>query len=98
SPCHLVEIDLLRAGRSFVPAGAWSKGDYFAHVSCAKKNRPQGKVWPIRLHQRLPIIQIPLKPQDEDVNLDLPSILANVYDRARYELIIDYHDDPTPPL
>lgn len=99
SPCHLVEIDLLRTGRSFIPAQAWSKGDYFAHVSRAgKKHRPSGVVWPIRLRQRLPIIDIPLTPDVPDVKLNLQAVLSSVYDRAKYSLIIDYHGEPTPPL
>jgi hypothetical protein len=98
SPASLVEIDLLRAGVSFVPAQAWNLGDYFVHVSRAGVNRPDGKVWPIRLHHRLPVIDIPLRPGDKDVQLDLQAVFNSSFDQAGYDLVLDYHGEPEPPL
>ena len=98
SPCHLVEIELLRKGKSLLPATAWDKGDYFVIASRAGKDRPDGKVWPIRLHQRLPTIEIPLTPDVPDVALDLQDVVDVAYDRAGYDLTIDYRAEPTPPL
>jgi hypothetical protein len=98
SSCHLVEIDLLRKGKSLLPVSAWDKGDYFVHVSRARIDRPKGKVWPIRLHQRLPTIPIPLTPDFPEVLLDLQAIVDMAYDRAGYDLRINYGDEPTPPL
>jgi hypothetical protein len=98
SPCHLVEIDLLRSGRSFVPAQAWNKGDYFAHASRSGKKRPHGLVWPIRLHQRLPVVRVPLKGEEEEILLDLQGVLTSVYDRGGYDLMVDYRNEPKPPL
>ena len=98
SPCHLVEIDLLRKGKSFLPTTAWDKGDYFVHVSRALVNRPEGMLWPIRLHQRLPTIAIPLTPNVPDVTLDLQAVVTSAYDRAGYDLIINYRAEPTPAL
>jgi hypothetical protein len=97
SSSHFVEIDLLRSGdhlhtRELLPAG-----DYFIHVS-RKDRRPKGYVWPILLPQRLPVIGIPLKEGDGDVELDLQSVLATAYDRAAYDLLVDYRQEPTPPL
>ncbi|MEZ6131839.1 MAG: DUF4058 family protein [Planctomycetaceae bacterium] len=97
SSSHFVEIDLLRDcdhlhTRELLPAG-----DYFVHVS-RKDRRPKGYVWPILLPQRLPVIGIPLKEGDGDVELDLQSVLATAYDRAAYDLQIDYRQEPTPPL
>lgn len=97
TPSHLVEIDLLRGGRSFLPRDICSEGDYFAHVSRAEM-RPKGTVWPIRLNQRLPEIQIPLKPGDADAHLDLQQVLNAAYERAAYDLAIDYRREPDPPL
>lgn len=67
------------------------------HVS-RKDRRPKGYVWPIRLPQRLPLIGIPLKEGDADVELDLQAVLAAAYDRAAYDLEIDYRLDPVPLL
>ena len=63
-----------------------------------KEARPKGWVWPILLPQRLPTIGVPLLPGDPDAQLDLQSALNTSYDRAAYDLAVDYRSDPTPPL
>jgi hypothetical protein len=97
SPIHWVEIDLLR-GKRVVPvprkAGAH---EYLVHVSKLGL-RPRGLLYPIRLPQRLPVIPVPLKPDDPDARLDLQSVLDAAYDRVGYDLEIDYKTEPRPPL
>lgn len=97
SPAHWVEIDLLREGahpsfRSFL-----GPHEYAVHVSPADR-RPKGRVWPIRLRDRLPVIGVPLRKPDADVPLDLQEALNLAYDRAAYDMTVDYRDDPIPPL
>lgn len=99
SPVHLVEIDLLRAGLTFMPTPALPLGDYFVHISRAgTKERPNGDVWPIHLEERLPIIHIPLRPPEQHVDLDLQAVLNSVYDRGAYDLLVDYRGEPDPLL
>jgi hypothetical protein len=50
-----------------------------------KDRRPKGHVWPIQLPQRLPVIGIPLKEGDGDVELDLQAVLTTAYERAAYD-------------
>lgn len=97
SKTHLVEIDLLRGSGSFLPRGCRPVGDYFVHVSRADR-RPKGELWRIMLHQRLPVISIPLKKGDDDAKLDLQELFTSIYDRAGFDLIIDYKSSPTPPF
>ncbi|MGH7202321.1 MAG: DUF4058 family protein [Planctomycetaceae bacterium] len=97
SPTHWVEIDLLREGEPLVSAEMLPRGDYFVHVSRVEE-RPSGRVWPILLPQRLPIIPIPLLAEDPDAPLDLGQILATVYDRSAYDLDIDYSAAAVPAL
>lgn len=97
SDSHWVEIDLLRDGERLVAAELLPYGDYFVHVSRVER-RPSGKVWPIRLPQRLPVIPIPLRTGDADAKLDLQQALNSVYDRSSYDLTIDYGSEPVPPL
>lgn len=97
SPSHLVEIDLLRGGKAIHTRELLPPADYYVHVS-KKAKRPKGIVWPILLTQRLPVISIPLRPEDEDVPLDLQEVLNTAYDRAAYDLAIDYRREPVPPL
>ncbi len=97
SPSHWVEIDLLRAGEPTFSRELIPPHDYLAHVS-RRQQRPDGQVWPIRLPQPLPVIGIPLRPEDPDAKLNLQQVLTTVYDRAGYDLEIDYRADAVVPL
>lgn len=97
SPSHWVEIDLLRAGVPIVAREHLPPCEYTVHVSRAPRGR-RSPVWPIRLTQRLPSIPIPLRPSDPDATLDLQHVLTLAYDRAGYDLDIDYKKEPIPPL
>jgi hypothetical protein len=92
-----VEIDLLRGGARFLPPAVAMRGDYFVHVSRVGE-RPKGMVWPIRLAQRLPVLPIPLRPEDKDATLDLQRVLATAYERGRYDIEVDYRGAAEPPL
>jgi Protein of unknown function (DUF4058) len=98
SPTHWVEIDLLR-GKRMVPRVPRKVGphEYLIHIS-RRKLRPRGELFGIRLTQRLPVIPIPLKNGDPDGRLDLQAALDSAYDRAQYDLRIDYGKPPRPPL
>jgi Protein of unknown function (DUF4058) len=97
SPSHWVEIDLLRGSRMVPVSGKLGPHEYLVHISTTSL-RPRGKLFPIRLAQRLPIIPIPLKPEDPDARLDLQMVLDSAYDRAGYDLEIDYRVEPRPTL
>jgi Protein of unknown function (DUF4058) len=97
SKSHWVEIDLLRKGVSVEVRKRIRPHDYFVLVSPVAQ-RPDGVVWPILLSQRLPVISIPLRAEDKDVRLDLQTVLDTTFDRARYELQIDYSKQPNPRL
>ncbi len=97
SKAHFVEIDLLRAGYRYSLPRRKLDADYRVHVSKAH-DRPYGLVWPIRLPSRLPVIRIPLKQGEPDVNLDLQNLIDSTYERAGYDLIVDYLRPPAVPL
>jgi hypothetical protein len=97
SSTHWVEIDLLRSGERVWTRRPLPPCEYLVHVSRMSK-RPKGLIWPIRLPQRLPSIPIPLKLEDPDASLELQTVLDTAYDRAGYDLSVDYSRDPTPPL
>lgn len=97
SPSHWVEIDLLRQGEDLIVPMLLPRCEYHVHLSRADK-RPDWTVWPIRLHQRLPVIPIPLRAGDPDARLDLQAVLSTIYDRAAYDLEIDYRAETVPPL
>ena len=72
-------------------------GDDYAIVSRAGR-RPAVDVYAWTLAQPLPVIKIPLLPQDDAIPLDLQQVFATVYDRAAYELSLDYAAALDPPL
>lgn len=96
SSAHLVEIDLLRAGRRVPMARPLPRADFFVIVSRAER-RPDCDVFPVGLRDRLPVIPVPLQG-DEDVEVDLQALLDAVYERAGYDLDLDYSRPPVPPL
>lgn len=97
SETHFVEIDLLRQGEPIYAAQRLPPHDYLVHVSRRGK-RPRGTLWPILLTQRLPVIPIPLLPEDNDVDLDLKAVFDSAYDRAGYDLVVDYRRPPVVGL
>jgi hypothetical protein len=97
SPCHWVEIDLLRRGLPTFSRELLPPCEYVVHVSRVEQ-RPRGRVWPVRLTSRLPVVGIPLRGGDPDAALELQEVLNTCYDRAAYDVSIDYRHEPDPPL
>lgn len=95
SGVHLVEVDLLRAGQGLPSVDPLPPGDYHAHVSRVTL-RPRGEVFSWGLRDPLPVIPLPLR--DEDVELDLGLALTRAYDEGGYDVEIDYDRPPEPPL
>ncbi len=97
SPVHLVEIDLLRAYYRMPYDSPLPASDYVAMVSrCGE--RPDCDVWLIGVRQALPVLPIPLLRPDPDAALDTGQALRTAYERARYDLRVDYSQSPVPPL
>ena len=97
STAHWVEIDLLRTGERVSFRDHLDPHEYLAYASPAD-DRPNGVAWPIRLTEPLPKIGIPLRAPDPDAPLNLQEALSLAYERAAYDMTIDYTNSPTPPL
>lgn len=95
SRSHLVEIDLLRAEAPLPMQGAVQLADYHILVSRAG-TRPQAELYAVTVRQPLPRFPLPLKSPGESVVVDLCAIFQGVYDRASYDLRIDYSQPPPP--
>jgi hypothetical protein len=94
---HWVEIDLLRAGVPSVTDPPLRPSDYRI-LSSRADQRTRTRYWPIGVRQALPVIPIPLRGKDSDVPLDLGAVFRAVYDRAAYDVSVDYRKAPRPPL
>jgi hypothetical protein len=97
SKVHWVEIDLLRAGVPSMVQPAKGVSDYRVVVSKVEDSR-RARYWPIHLQQKLPTVGIPLRAPDADAPLDLAAVMHSVYERAAYDLSVDYRVPPDPPL
>jgi hypothetical protein len=94
---HLIEIDLLRSHPRMPFDDPLPAADYLVMVAKGGE-RPHCSVWPISVRQPLPTIPIPLLDPDPPVPLALGQALHTAYERARYDLRIDYRKPPFPPL
>ncbi len=96
-PVHLVEIDLLRAGKRFPVSGKLPSLPYFVCISRVNR-RPKVEIWPIALDQGLPEVPIPLRKVDPDAVLDLQTAFQTVYDLYHYEVVADHSRELSVPL
>jgi hypothetical protein len=98
SATHFIEIDLLRRGEPFpfwVRDGD-AQSDYRIIVSRAQ-DRPQAVVYLFTIRDPIPDIPVPLQPGDAEPSVALNRLLHDVYDRAGYDLAVDYRQSPPPP-
>jgi hypothetical protein len=97
STAHLLEIDLLRQGQRVPMQKPLPVMPYFIFLSRAEK-RPLTEIWPISLKAPLPVVPIPLLPDDRDVALDMQQVFTTTYDLLGYDLAVDYTQPPEIPL
>jgi hypothetical protein len=60
--------------------------------------RPHAQLYGFNVEQPIPIVPIPLKLGEVDLDLDLQDLLTNIYSQARYARRIDYQTKPVPAL
>lgn len=94
SSTNLVEIDLLRSGTRFVQTK--SAGEHYNILVSDAQMRPQAHFYPFTVQQPIPAFHLPLQADDEWPLLDLNTILHDLYDRAGYDLRINYRQEPIP--
>ena len=96
SETNLVEVDLVRIGQP-MPARAQPPSHYRILVSRADK-RPSAKLFPFTVRDPIPRFRLPLRPGDNEPEVDVGLALRKVYDAAGYDLDIDYRKDAAPPF
>lgn len=102
SESHLIEIDLMRAGRFTVavPETVFEPGQMPDYLVCLHRAKTGGSfdVWPANVRQRLPRFDVPLEEGVPDVVLDLQAVMDRAYDEGSYIRKTDYTQDPVPAL
>lgn len=95
SVTSLIEIDLLRAGEPMrmepLPAS-----DYRILVSRGWEH-PEASLHPFGVREPIPAVSVPLQWNEQEVSLSVGELLAQVYDRARYDLRVNYKVPPPEP-
>jgi hypothetical protein len=94
---NLVEVDLLRAGEPMPLRGKPAPSDYRILVSRGRE-RPRAKLYAFGVRQPIPQFPLPLLPDDDEPEVDLNAILHALYERARFDLRLDYTQPPVPDL
>lgn len=85
---NVVEIDLLRGGGEVVsvPQSSLDPGHRTPYRICVAQAQhlEQREVYPCPLEKPLPVIRIPLRPDDEPVLLALQPLIDRVYENGRH--------------
>ncbi|MCC6630244.1 MAG: DUF4058 family protein [Chloroflexi bacterium] len=96
SPVHWLEIDLLRAGAR--PPEVAGMSAYYALLHRAGAE-DQLEAWFAGVRDPLPTVAVPLVDDLLDVPLDLQAAATTIYERAAYDVVLDYtQPPPAPPL
>lgn len=102
SDANLVEIDLNRFGAHTLafPLANLKPPWRTAYMACVRRATRRGKaeVYSMPLWERLPVIKIPLRPNDTDVPLELQPLVDQCYRNGAYEGTLNYAVEPDPPL
>lgn len=96
SSSHLVEIDLLRAGKQ-MPITGGIKSDYRILISRGNR-RPRAELYAFTVREQISSFILPLQPGDVEVYVELQALFAEIYDQAGFDLSIDYTQSPVPRL
>lgn len=94
---NLVEIDLLRVGEPMAMEGAYPPSHYRILVSRGA-TRPRADLHYFSVRDPIPDFPLPLQMDEDEPVVALNRLLHDLYDRAGYDLRIDYSKAPYPPL
>jgi hypothetical protein len=97
SSTHLVEVDLLRTGAAMGMVGQGIQSDYRVLVSRSEV-RPRADLYPFDVQDLMPLFPVPLRGDDGEPVVDLKGLLDQVYDRAGYDLKLEYGGAVVPEL
>ena len=98
SSTHLVEIDLLRMGRPMPLAGSPPSSHYRILVANARRTEPVADLYPFNLRQPIPDFVMPLAKGTESIAVNVGVIINSIYSARYYNMLIDYRQDPEPPI
>lgn len=92
---NLVEIDLLRGGKSAVPLDQIKVKTYQVRSTDAVNRLMQ--FWTVDLDEKLPTVSVPLLPEDGALVLNLQELFEKEYELSMYSRSIIYRIDELQP-
>ncbi|MHB1426083.1 MAG: DUF4058 family protein [Gemmataceae bacterium] len=102
SDANLVEIDLNRFGTHTLAFPLENLNPKFrtSYMACVRRTARPGmaEVYQMPLWHQLPVVKIPLRPEDADVPLDLQALVDQCYRNGGYDGTLNYAIEPDPPL
>ncbi|MTJ49815.1 DUF4058 family protein [Dolichospermum sp. UHCC 0259] len=97
SDTNLVEIDLIRTGEKMPIVTRVYDTDY--RILTVRSCRfPSAQLFAFSVKETIPIFPIPLQKGEEEIELNLQHLLLGIYERARFDLTLDYNIPPVPDL
>lgn len=97
SDTNLVEIDLIRTGEKMPIVTRVYDTDY--RILTVRSYRfPSAQLFAFSVKETIPNFSIPLQKGEEEIELNLQHLLLGIYERARFDLTLDYNIPPVPDL
>lgn len=100
APINFVEIDLLR-GWSPMPFTLSKTNGHLSQYRILVKRRTSLRrafLYPFDVRDTIPVFPLPLQPGDVEPPVRLGAALKEIYDEYGYDLCLNYHESPEPPL
>lgn len=94
---NLVEIDLLRVGEP-MPMRGNGHGHHYRILVSRARQRPGADLYAFSVREPIPDFPLPLQPSDAEPLVELNRVLHDLYERAGYDLRINYRSEATPSL
>jgi len=94
---HLVELDLLSAGKRLPLQRPLPRADCYYLLSRGDQ-RPDCQVYFWGLRQPLPCLPVPLRDPDPDLAIDLAAVFSMAYERGRFQRRLKYQGPPPAHL
>jgi hypothetical protein len=105
STTHFVEMNLLRKGEHFALGLELAASQYYVLVArgdssaCTSGDRrPQADLYAFDLTEPLPSFPLPLDGHIAKPIIELKRIFMELFDRAGFDLVLDYQTTLSPPL
>ena len=96
SDVNLVEIDLLRAGDP-MPLATTVPDCHYRILVSRERQRPRAYLLPFMIQEAIPKFLLPLRLGDDELTVDLGSMLAQMHRMSRYNSFLDYDSPPPGP-